>query len=78
MKFTAVKSTNAVKLKNSANWAKIVFKTWDAIPDVNVSKKKYALGVLSIFGFTYVCEQMFSNLKHCACLTDKVTAYMQA
>ncbi|KAJ4939175.1 hypothetical protein JOQ06_028635 [Pogonophryne albipinna] len=68
---------------------KLVFETWNAIPDVHVNMKKYALGVLSIFGSTYVCEQVFSNMnfiksKHRACLTDdslrscvkmKVTAY---
>ena len=51
--------------------------------------KNYALGVLSIFGSTYVCEQVSSNMnfiksKHRARLTDdslqscvkmKVTAY---
>ncbi|KAJ4947893.1 hypothetical protein JOQ06_009924 [Pogonophryne albipinna] len=68
---------------------KLVFETWNAIPDVYVNMKKYALGVLSIFGSTYVCEQVFSNMnfiksKHRARLTDdslrscvkmKVTAY---
>lgn len=68
---------------------KLVFQTWSAIPDVYVNMKKYALGVLSIFGSTYVCEQLFSNMnfiksKHRTRLTDdslrscvkmKVTAY---
>uniref|UniRef100_A0A8C9ZDY1 SPIN-DOC-like zinc-finger domain-containing protein n=1 Tax=Sander lucioperca TaxID=283035 RepID=A0A8C9ZDY1_SANLU len=61
----------------------------NAIPDIYVNMKKYALGVLSIFGSTYVCEQVFSNMnfiksKHRTRLTDdslrscvkmKVTAY---
>ncbi|KAI5088835.1 general transcription factor II-I repeat domain-containing protein 2-like, partial [Silurus meridionalis] len=54
---------------------KLVFETWNAIPDIYVNMKKYALGVLSIFGSTYVCEQVFSNInfiknKHRARLTD--------
>ncbi|XP_059819265.1 uncharacterized protein LOC132390733 [Hypanus sabinus] len=54
---------------------KLVFETWNAIPDIYVNIKKYALGVLSIFGSTYVCEQVFSNMnfikkKHRARLTD--------
>ncbi|KAF4073159.1 hypothetical protein AMELA_G00255660 [Ameiurus melas] len=68
---------------------KLVFETWNAIPDIYVNIKKYALGVLSIFRSTYVCEQVFSNMnfiknKHRTRLTDdslqscvkmKVTAY---
>ncbi|XP_059819303.1 general transcription factor II-I repeat domain-containing protein 2-like [Hypanus sabinus] len=41
---------------------KLVFQTWNAMPDIYVNMKKYALGVLSIFGSTYVCEQVFSNM----------------
>ncbi|KAF4071178.1 hypothetical protein AMELA_G00282000 [Ameiurus melas] len=68
---------------------KHVFETWNAIPEIYVNMKKYALGVLSIFGSTYVCKQVFSNMnfiknKHHTRLTDdslqscvkmKVTAY---
>ncbi|XP_059838446.1 general transcription factor II-I repeat domain-containing protein 2A-like isoform X1 [Hypanus sabinus] len=54
---------------------KLVFETWNAIPNIYVNIKKYALGVLSIFGSTYVCEQVFSNMnfiknKYRARLTD--------
>ncbi|XP_072892951.1 general transcription factor II-I repeat domain-containing protein 2A-like [Hemitrygon akajei] len=54
---------------------KLVFETWNAIPEIYVNIKKYVLGVLSIFGSTYLCEQVFSNMnfiknKHRARLTD--------
>uniref|UniRef100_A0A3B4C9Y8 HAT C-terminal dimerisation domain-containing protein n=1 Tax=Pygocentrus nattereri TaxID=42514 RepID=A0A3B4C9Y8_PYGNA len=68
---------------------KLVFETWNAIPDTYINMKKYAFGVLSIFGSTYVCEQLFSTMnyvknKHHSRLTDdslqscvkvKVTSY---
>ena len=68
---------------------KLVFETWNAIPDTYMNMKKYALGVLSIFGSTYACEQLFSTMnyiknKHRSRLTDdtlqscvkmKVTSY---
>lgn len=52
-----------------------MFETWNAIPDSYRNMKKYAFGVLSIFGCTYVCEQLLSTMnyvknKHCSCLTD--------
>ncbi|KAL0973635.1 hypothetical protein UPYG_G00207640 [Umbra pygmaea] len=76
-------------IENLPKTDQLVFETWNAIPNVYVNMKKYALGVLSIFGSTYVCEQVFSNMnfiksKHRARLTDdslrscvkmKVTAY---
>ena len=54
---------------------KLVFETWNAIPDTYMNKKKYALGVLSIFGSTYACEQLFYTMnyiknKHLSRLTD--------
>ncbi|KAM9717454.1 general transcription factor II-I repeat domain-containing protein 2A-like isoform 1-T1 [Menidia menidia] len=68
---------------------KLVFKTWNAIPDSYINMKRYAFGVLAIFGSTYICEQVFSNMnfiknKHRSRLTDvslrsclkmKVTSY---
>ena len=68
---------------------KLVFETWNAIPDTYMSMKKYAFGVLSIFGSTYACEQLLSTMnynknKHHSRLTDdslqscvkmKVTSY---
>ncbi|KAF4074264.1 hypothetical protein AMELA_G00237410 [Ameiurus melas] len=56
---------------------KLVFETWNAIPDIYVNMKKYALGVLSIFGSTYRrecrrrtegflrCEQEQGSLQKC-------------
>jgi len=68
---------------------KHVLETWIAIPETYQNIKKYAFGVLSIFGSTYLCEQIFSNMnyvksKYHSCLTDvslqsyvkmKVTSY---
>ena len=68
---------------------KLVFETWNAIPDTYMNMKKYAFGVLSIFGSTYACEQLFSTMnyiknQHRSGLTDdslrscvkiKVTSY---
>ncbi|XP_023815961.1 general transcription factor II-I repeat domain-containing protein 2 [Oryzias latipes] len=68
---------------------KLVFETWNAIPDSYINMKRYAFGVLEIFGSTYICEQVFSNVnfiknKHRSrlthislrsCLKMKVTSY---
>ena len=43
---------------------KLVFETWNAIPDTYMNMKKYAIGVLSIFGSTYACEQLFSTMNY--------------
>ena len=70
-------------LAQGHNWSKIeklpkpdqlIFKTWNALPNT-YNMKKYALGILSIFGSTYVCERLFSNMnyiknRYCTCLTD--------
>ncbi len=55
---------------------KLVFYTWNAIPDTYMNMKKYAFGVLSIFGSTHLCKQVFSIVnyiksKHCSRLTDE-------
>ena len=54
---------------------KLVFETWNAILDTYMNMKKYAFGVLLIFGSTYACEQVFSTMnyiknKHRSRLTD--------
>ena len=54
---------------------KLVFETWNAIPDTYMNMKKYAFGVLSIFGSTYAREQLFPTMnyiknKHRSRLTD--------
>lgn len=41
---------------------KLVFETWNVIPDTYMNMKKYAFGVLSVFGSTYLCEQVFSSI----------------
>ncbi|XP_039186129.1 general transcription factor II-I repeat domain-containing protein 2-like [Crotalus tigris] len=43
---------------------KLIFDTWNAIPVTYTNMKKYAFGVLSIFGSTYICEQVFSNMNY--------------
>lgn len=53
-----------------------MFITWNASPDNYVDMKKYVFGVLSIFGSTYLCDQVFSSLNHTkskyrSCLTDE-------
>lgn len=55
---------------------KLVFETWSAIPDAYINMKKNAFGVLSIFGSTYLCEQVFSSMnfiksKYRSRLTDE-------
>lgn len=35
---------------------KLVSDTWSAIPETYMNMKKYAFGVMSIFGSTYLCE----------------------
>ncbi|KAK9522180.1 hypothetical protein VZT92_018660 [Zoarces viviparus] len=68
---------------------KLVFETWNAIPDTYMNMKTYAFGVLSIFGSTYLCEQIFSSMNYIkskyrsrltddslqSCLKLKVTSY---
>lgn len=43
---------------------KLVFDTWNGIPENYMNMKKYAFGVMSIFGSTYLCEQVFSNMNY--------------
>ncbi|XP_039204226.1 uncharacterized protein LOC120310168 isoform X16 [Crotalus tigris] len=76
-------------IENLPKQDKLIFETWDTIPNTYMNMKKYAFGVLSIFGSTYLCEQVFSNLnyiqnKYCShlkdnslqsCLKLKVTSY---
>lgn len=76
-------------IENLPKQDKLIFETWNAIPNTYLNMKKYAFGVLSIFGSTYLCEQVFSNInsiknKHRLRLTDdslqacvkmKVTSY---
>lgn len=69
---------------------KLVYETWNALPDSYRNMKTYAFGVLSIFGSTYLCEQIFSNMNYIkskyrtrltdeslqSCVKIKVTSYM--
>lgn len=40
----------------------IIFETWNCLPDFYDQVKTYAFGILTIFGSTYYCEQLFSNM----------------
>nr|XP_057943039.1 general transcription factor II-I repeat domain-containing protein 2A-like [Doryrhamphus excisus] len=51
-------------IKNLPRPDKLMFETWNAIPDTYMNMKKYAFGVLSIFGSTYACEQLFSTMNY--------------
>ncbi|KAM3831932.1 general transcription factor II-I repeat domain-containing protein 2A-like [Vipera latastei] len=76
-------------IENLPKQDKLIFDTWNAIPSTYTNTKKYAFGVLSIFGSTYVCEQIFSNMNYIknkyrsrltdnslqSCLKMKVTSY---
>ncbi|KAJ7338611.1 hypothetical protein JRQ81_012513 [Phrynocephalus forsythii] len=76
-------------IENLPKQDQLVFETWNAIPNTYINMKKYAFGVLSIFGSTYVCEQVFSNMNYIknkyrsrltddslqACVKMKVTSY---
>ena len=76
-------------IENLPRSDKLVFETWNAIPDTYKNMKKYVFGVRLIFGSTYACEQLFSTMsyiknKHRSHLTDdslqscvkmKVTSY---
>ncbi|KAM3838578.1 general transcription factor II-I repeat domain-containing protein 2A-like [Vipera latastei] len=76
-------------IENLPKQDKLIFDTWNALPSTYRNMKKYAFGVLSIFGSTYVCEQVFSNMNYIknkyrsrltdnslqSCLKMKVTSY---
>ncbi|CAL9690943.1 unnamed protein product [Knipowitschia caucasica] len=88
-KATLVKEHKWSDMEKLPHPAKLIFETWSAIPDTYINMKKYAFGVLSIFGSTYLCEQLFSSMnfiknKHRsrlvdeslqACMKIKVTSY---
>ena len=88
-----------VILAQNHNWSdienlpkpnKLVFDTWNTIPDTYMNMKKCAFGVLSIFGSTYLCEQVFSIMNYIkskhrsrlideslqSCMKIKVTSYI--
>lgn len=43
---------------------RVTWKDISILPDSYRNMKKYAFGVLSIFGSTYLCEQIFSNMNY--------------
>ena len=77
------------EIENLPKPDKLVFETWNAIPETYQNIKNYAFGVLSIFGSTYLCEQIFSNMNYVkskyrsrltdvslqSCVKMKVTSY---
>ena len=40
----------------------MVIEVWSALPDTYKNAKTFAFGVFSIFGSTYLCEQVFSSM----------------
>ena len=88
-KATLVKEHKWSDMEKLPHPDKLVFETWSVIPDTFINMKKYAFGVLSIFGSTYLSEQLFSSMnfiknKHRsrlldeslqACMKIKVTSY---
>lgn len=61
-KATLVKEHKWSDIESLPKTDKIVFDTWNAIPETYMNMKKIAFGVLSIFGPTYLCEQVFSSM----------------
>ena len=88
-KATLAKEHKWSDIENLPKSDKLVFETWSAIPDTYMNMKKYAFGVLSIFGSTYLCEQVFSSMNFIkskyrsrltneslqSCVKIKVTSY---
>ncbi|KAK2821683.1 hypothetical protein Q7C36_021026 [Tachysurus vachellii] len=61
----AAQSHNLSEIETLPTPEKLVFETWNARPDSYRCLKKYAFGVLSIFGSTYL------KSKYCTGLTDE-------
>ena len=82
-------SHNWNEIENLPKPDQLIFETWNALPNVYKNMKKYALSIMSIFGSTYVCEQLFSNMNYIknryrtrltdgnlqSCVKMKVTSY---
>lgn len=41
---------------------RMIFDVWNSLPDVYANSKNYAFGILTVFGSTYICEQVFSSI----------------
>ena len=63
-KTSAAQSHKWSEIESPPTPEKLMFETWNALPDSYRCMKKYAFGVLSIFGSTYMCEQIFSNMNY--------------
>ena len=82
-------SYNWNKIENLPKPYQLIFEAWNILPNVYENMKKYVLEILSIFGSTYVCEQLFSNMNYIkhkyrtrltensfqSCVKMKVTSY---
>ena len=42
----------------------LILKTWNELPVTYHTMKRVSIGVLTMFGSTYACEQSFSHLKN--------------
>ncbi len=54
---------------------KAISKTWKAISDTYINMKKYAFGVLTIFGFMHFCPDIAPTSCQQSCVKIKVTSY---
>ncbi|KAJ8393280.1 hypothetical protein AAFF_G00061810 [Aldrovandia affinis] len=54
----------------------LILKTWNELPITYHTMQHVSFAVLTMFGFTYACEQSFSHLKKInACMKLNLTTY---
>ena len=53
----------AVETVDRKNRSKLILQCWASLPDVFGDLKEVAKALFSVFGFTYMCEQIFSHVK---------------
>ena len=64
----------AIEIVDRKNRSKLILQCWASLPDTFGDLKNVAKALLSVFGSTYLCEQIFSHIKfvsspHCSRLT---------
>lgn len=63
-KFILAQNHKCSAIENPPKPDKFPFETCNATPDSFINMKMYAFGVLSNFGTTNVCEQVFSSMNY--------------
>ena len=53
----------AVETVDRKNRSKLTLQCWASLPDAFGDLKEVAKALLSVFGSTYMCEQIFSHMK---------------